>query len=77
MNSGDQLKAERQRADHLALNNRWLVERLDRIHDALCPEHSGTWQQRAEKAVEAAEAVAKSRKEEGGGDEDQVDVQGP
>ncbi len=49
------LISEKQRADQLGINCRWLIEKVDRINRALCPNESGTWQQRAEKAVEAAE----------------------
>ncbi len=47
-------------------NERWLISMIDRIHAALCPGKSGTWQMRAEQAVEAAvhyaeEAAAKMR----------------
>lgn len=50
---------ERQYADQMNANCRWLIGQIDRIHDALCPEKNGTWQQRAQQAVEAAEEVAK------------------
>lgn len=47
--------AEKQRADQLSVNCQWLIDKIDRIHQALCPRQFGTWQQRAEQAVEAAE----------------------
>lgn len=61
------LKDETRRADQLDLNCTWLVDKIDRVHAALCLGHrSGKWQQRAEQAVEAAEALceryAESRK---------------
>jgi len=37
---------------------RWLLEKLDDIHDALCPGQFGTWQQRAEQAVDAAKRLS-------------------
>ena len=40
------------------VNARWLIERLDRVHDALCPDKCGTWQQRADQSAEAAEGIA-------------------
>ena len=49
------------RADQLAINSRWMMSKLDAIHDALCPSHIGTWQDRVEKAVEAAESLATLR----------------
>lgn len=49
------LAAEKRRADQSALNTRWLIDKIDRIHEALCPDQTGTWQQRAEQAVEVAE----------------------
>jgi hypothetical protein len=53
--------AEKQRADQLGINCRWLIDKVDRIHRALCPDQCGTWQQRAEQAVEAAQAISKVR----------------
>lgn len=32
-------------------NIRWLIDMIDRIHVALCPSKSGTWQERARQAV--------------------------
>jgi hypothetical protein len=40
---------------------RWLLEKLDDIHDVLCPGQFGTWQQRAEQAVEAAKRISKEK----------------
>lgn len=56
-------QAESRRADQLGLNCDWLIEKVDRIHAALCPNKMGTWQKRAEQAVEAAEKIAKERKQ--------------
>jgi hypothetical protein len=52
--------AEKQRADQLGINCRWLVAQLDEIHEALCPGHIGTWQDRAQKAVEAAKIISQN-----------------
>ena len=52
------VEAEKRRADQLGVNCMWLIDKIDRIHAALCPGRSGTWQQRAEQAVEAAESTA-------------------
>lgn len=49
---------EKARADQLWLNFKWVIERVERIHHALCPAQRGTWQQRLEQAVEAAEKLA-------------------
>lgn len=50
--------SEKQRADQLGINCRWLIDKIDRVHRALCPGQYGTWQQRAEQAVEAAKRIA-------------------
>jgi hypothetical protein len=50
-----QLACETRRAEQLALNSRWLMSQIDRIHKALCPGKAGTWQQLAEQSVAAAE----------------------
>ena len=39
------------------INVRWLVDKIDRIHYALCPDEMGTWQIRAEQAAKAAERL--------------------
>jgi len=46
--------------EQLAYNARWLIERTDRICEALAPGFIGTWQQRTEKALEMAELMAKN-----------------
>ena len=48
----------KQRSDQLGINCRWLIDKIDRIHRILCPDQCGTWQQRAEQAVEAAERLS-------------------
>jgi hypothetical protein len=50
-------ESEAKRAGQLGINCEWLIARLDEIHDALCPEHIGTWQSRAQKAVEVAKII--------------------
>lgn len=52
------MNEEKERADRLAANCRWLVEQIDRIHYAICPGKVGTWQERAIQAAEAAEKLA-------------------
>ena len=52
------LKALLVQLDQSSINTRWLLASLDEIHDALCPEQSGTWQQRVEQAVKAAKQKA-------------------
>lgn len=39
-------------------NFNFLMDCIEEIHDALCPEKCGTWQMRAEQAVAAAKALA-------------------
>jgi hypothetical protein len=51
----DTSQIEQNRAEQLALNCRWLIEKIDIIHSCLCPGQNGTWQQRAEQAVIAAQ----------------------
>ena len=52
------VESEARRAYQLGINCRWLVAQLDEIHAALCPGHIGTWQDRAQKAVEAAKIIS-------------------
>jgi len=52
---------ERQRLKQMEINCRWLMDVTDRIHDALCPNQCGTWQDRAKQAVEAAERLASNK----------------
>lgn len=54
------VESEARRADQLGINCRWLVAQLDEIHAALCPGHIGTWQDRAQKAVEAAKIISQN-----------------
>lgn len=54
------VESEARRADQLGINCRWLVAQLDEIHAALCPGHVGTWQDRAQKAVEAAKIISQN-----------------
>lgn len=54
---------EHRRAEQLAFNCRWLIWITDAICRELCPDKTGTWQQRAEYAREAAEEIGKKRQE--------------
>ena len=45
------------RAHQLGVNCRWLIAQIDKIHAVLCPGETGTWQQRVEQAVKAAEQI--------------------
>ena len=38
-------------------NFNFLMQCIDDIHAALCPDDCGTWQMRAEQAVKAAKAI--------------------
>jgi hypothetical protein len=53
---------ENRRAEQLASNCRWLIEKMDEIFYALCPDKNGTWQQRAEMACQKAKEIG-SKKE--------------
>jgi hypothetical protein len=48
-----------QRLDQLNLNQKWLIERIDGIHEALCPGRIATWQERAIQAETVANKLAK------------------
>ena len=54
-------------ASQNATNMRWLLECIDRIHAALCPSESGTWQQRAEQAIAVAESLSNAPNQSGEG----------
>jgi len=41
-----------------ATNTRWLIAVIDEIHAALCPDETGTWQERARQAIDAAKKLA-------------------
>jgi hypothetical protein len=45
------LEMETKRADQLGINCKWLIEKIEEISYALCPDKIGTWQQRAEWAA--------------------------
>jgi len=57
------IESEKRRADVMANNCKWLVDKIDRIHDALCPDICGTWQQRATDAVAEAQKARKQMDE--------------
>lgn len=46
-----------QQLKQLKTNIRWLLEQIDKTHIILCPKKIGTWQQRAEQVIEAAEDI--------------------
>jgi hypothetical protein len=48
---------EHRRAEQLASNCRWLIGITDGIWQELCQDKIGTWQQRAEYALEAAKEI--------------------
>ena len=50
--------SERRRLKQMETNTHWLINQIDAIHFALCPDQNGTWQQRAEQSVKAARAIA-------------------
>ena len=55
--------SEKRRADVMANNCKWPVDKIDRIHDALCPDICGTWQQRSADAVAEAQKARKQMDE--------------
>jgi hypothetical protein len=57
----EHIESEAQRAGQLGINCEWLIAQLDAIHDVLCPDHIGTWQSRAQKAVEAAKIIKQNK----------------
>jgi len=46
-------EAERRRADQIDINFKFLLNCVEEIHAALCPDHIGIWQDRAKEAVKA------------------------
>jgi len=57
-NSWDNYEDEHRRAEQLGLNCRWLIGQLDAVFYEFCPPNEiGTWQQRAERAVERIKVV--------------------
>lgn len=51
---------EKQRQiDQLWLNQKWLIEQLDKVHEILCPNQDGGWIKRVEQVVAAAEKLKK------------------
>jgi hypothetical protein len=58
--AGSALADEKRRAKQMDINFNFLMGHIERIHDALCPDHIGTWQQRAEAATKAAELIAQN-----------------
>ncbi len=63
LNPSTALDFETKRADNLAENCRWLVERFDEIHAVLCPGRNGTWQMRVQQCVNAANKLTKPKEE--------------
>lgn len=62
-NTLETYEMEHTRAEQLASNCRWLIGITDAICWELCPDKCGTWQQRAEYALEAAKEIGKKRLE--------------
>ena len=51
------IESEKCRADKLAKNCNWLIGKIDQIHEAVCPDILGTWQQRASDCVTEAKKL--------------------
>ena len=62
-NSLETYEMEHRRAEQLADNCRWLIGITDAINRELCPDKIGTWQDRANYALEAAKEIGKKRHE--------------
>ncbi len=54
---------EGKRYEQLIFNCRWLIEQIDKIHTAICPNENGTWQERANQAVAASTKLMEENKE--------------
>lgn len=50
---------EHKRAEQLSTNCKWLISKFDELHDILCPDHLGTWQQKIEKVMETVRNLQK------------------
>lgn len=42
------------------INNKWLLKQFDIIHDLLCPNYIGTWQEKVLKCIEILEKIKKT-----------------
>lgn len=49
--------------DQLTVNQNWLMEKFDLLHDMLCPDKTGTWQQRVEQVHSACIALKEQRQQ--------------
>lgn len=60
----DSPEMQKMRIKQLEINCKWLTDKMDIIHSCLCsgPRQNGTWQQRAEHAVKAAQLIKKERR---------------
>lgn len=54
-----ELEQEHTRAEQLGVNCFWLIEKIDLIHNSICPGLFGTWQMRVDQAVTAAKLLRK------------------
>lgn len=43
----------------LKINERWLIEQISIMHDLLCPNKIGTWQDRARHVIEKVKELTK------------------
>lgn len=48
------MKAQQNALKQMRINFHYLLNHVDSIHAALCPDETGTWQQRAQQAAKAA-----------------------
>ncbi len=49
-----------QQVEQLSINQKWLIERIDGIHEKLCPGRIATWQERAIQAETAASKLVEA-----------------
>jgi len=46
----------------LTINEQWLINQIDVLHDLLCPNKVGTWQSRATQVIERVKEITKKDK---------------
>ena len=52
----------------LETNQRFLLQAIDTIHQHLCPNQSGTWQDRVHQSIQAAQEIAANNQPSGSAD---------
>ena len=54
----DNIKEIKRRANQAVVNFNWILNQMEIIHDNLCPEKFGTWQDRVNQIVEESKKMA-------------------